>query len=455
MKVTLCIYLLVSLLFIIWHFVKKNELEIMPTIIWVLLMGLSMLVQFDTFPTKTASIQLFGIIFIGICLMIGDGWQPRRLLLGASHDGWHMLSDYKIYVFLFVGLAIYHLLLLEHIPLLEKFIGGGVSDTTLVEMREQASKLLQVPTLLKHVFNWNIKIIGVLAFCLLLKSSKYVLAALFFICVCLYTVMDLSKCSIVLFIASLMFILLWRFPFRKRLYVYISMLLIFILMGITVGVFSLGNPKENFDATHIKTSQTGELRGQTQQEVAQNLPLTYGDRHRLKPDVVSKDFNYFLDYILYRVFLVPAEVSSKWYQFYSQPSESFSGLDGLLPGTRGPGYVHPARRVGNWAYTKRFPEKYLDTVHAYASIDADAYGRFGIFGIIVVGLLVVFMRIIFKYLRNNTPLALIMYPMSVMCLSMLLPMASIQAILVAHGFLLIGAMLYISKNGFRVIWWKQ
>jgi hypothetical protein len=107
--------------------------------------------------------------------------------------------------------------------------------------------------------------------------------------------------------------------------------------------------------------------------------------------------------------------------------------------------VHPSQRVGNWSYTSRFPKSYSETVHAYASIDADAYARLGTVGILIAGVLVFVIRFLMKVLLVNTSISRILYSLGIVMLALLLPIASVQAILIAHGLVVILLLMFADK----------
>lgn len=440
------VYLAFVLGALIWAVRIQYELESLPSLFWFGLMSLPFAVQFRTFASDGLAIQLFGIIFIGLCLLIGDLFKIRtssmRIPLAVPRIS--ILDDYKFYAATFVFVALFHLSLLEHVPLWEKYIHNVKDEKLLQAMREESSKLLQVPDLLKYVFNWIVNILAPVTVYLLLSRKKYIGAFLFFGLALLYAQMSLAKVPSFIMVAGILALLLWMTTYRKRAWFYLISLVLLTPLIWHATVFFVLSPKSIFKyepphnrvaAMHLSADDP-------------RSKLTIGDKSRMQ----TRRSNYqstFLEsrynYYMYRGFLVPVEVSNRWYQFFPHRSQGHIGLKGLLPDDRNEGYVHPAQQVGNWAYTERFPEWYLTTVRAYASADADVYARFGIVGIVMVGLMVLLTRIALKWLLTSMPLAQALYMVGVVMLSLLLPMASLQAIFVANGLALILGLMFLCR----------
>lgn len=138
---------------------------------------------------------------------------------------------------------------------------------------------------------------------------------------------------------------------------------------------------------------------------------------------------------------MPVEVSHRWYIYYPSIHGKYLAFFGLTPASRREkGFRHPANQVGIWAYRKRFPEKYLASVRAYASADADAQALWGIPGLLVVGCLILVIRLASATLVVEGFLGKVLPACSLTILALCLPMASLQATLLAQGLAVLLAL---------------
>ncbi|MHB0984019.1 MAG: hypothetical protein ACYC05_00310 [Sulfuricella sp.] len=443
LEMVLWVYLAFSLGALIWAAYKKYDLESLPSLFWFGLISLPFAVQFRTFAENGLAVQLFGIIFVGLCLLIGDllKVRPRSVAAPVVAPNLSVFTDYKLYAVVFFSVALYHLSLLDHVPLWEKYVHHVDDEKLLQVMRERSSKLLQVPDLLKYTFNWIVNIAAPVTIYLLLTRKKYIGAFLFFAAAMLYAQMSLAKVPTFIMVACILALLLWTMTYKKRARLYLLSLFLLVPVCWDAGSFFASSPESVFkyEPPQKRVIALG------LQADDPRIKLTFGDKSRLHPRKSDAQSHFLVgryNYYIYRGFLGPVEISNRWYQFFPSVTGGYVGWEGLLPGSRNDHYVHPAQRVGNWAYTERFPEWYLTTVHAYASVDADAYARFGILGIVVVGLMILITRIALKWLLIDVPLVQALYVIGLVMLSLLLPVASLQAIFVANGlFLVLGLML--------------
>jgi hypothetical protein len=177
--------------------------------------------------------------------------------------------------------------------------------------------------------------------------------------------------------------------------------------------------------------------------------LTVGDAYRdYNNTMVKKKENYqqsIIIHLLYRSFVTPIDVSSRWYQYYYyNDKKQFTDINQ-------PRNKHPANIIANWAYVDRFPYIYLSTAMANSSIDADSYARFGIIGIIISSIIIVLMFLWMYFFYTNSVISRLIFICFIILMSILLPQASIQAILVAHGISIL--MLFQLLQYFLVKRW--
>lgn len=445
MKELLIFSILLMAVGLIWNVVKKNDLEILPSFLWLTLMMVPYWFQYDTFADLSRSTHVLAIIYIGVCLFIGDSVRLQSKLYRTrgvtALEKW--LDSPWLYAGLFLVISVYHLSQLAHIPLVEKYIYGVSDATQLSEMREKTSKLLTMPDVVKHIFNWSINILAPVAVVLAVRQKKYFLAAAVLGLAVFYAMMSLAKTQIVFLLVSFFFVALFSISYQKRLRVYLSLFILSIPIMWDSYNYLANNPVSVLNGK-VSSAEIEKL----------NLPdqdprkvFSIGDHSRLlessaRDGLGAKEKVY--DYFFYRVFLSPADVATRWYQFFPKESNGFIGLQGLKPKDRSQaGQTHPARLVGHWAYTERFPARYLETVQAYSSVDADAYSRFGVPGILIAGLLVILLRLALKLFKNDLMLNETLYIIALVLGALWWPSVSLQALLVAQGVFLIMFALFL------------
>lgn len=155
-----------------------------------------------------------------------------------------------------------------------------------------------------------------------------------------------------------------------------------------------------------------------------------------------------LSYLSYRIFLVPVCVAYRWYEFTRLPT--------LEKEIRKSEAKSPANLIGRWAYFERFPKAYRSDVRAYASIDADAFFRGGLLGVVVAGLLLFICRILFQetcFGANPALLGLRAYGISI--LAFIPYQGSLQALIFPQGlgFIILAGLIiqFMTERG-RSAW---
>ena len=156
----------------------------------------------------------------------------------------------------------------------------------------------------------------------------------------------------------------------------------------------------------------------------------------------------YLDRLAYRAFFTPADVSIRWYQYFSLPERRL-GIASIVRRPTDEG--RPSRVIGHWAYRDRFSTLYLDSVNAYASLDADAYARAGLPATLAAGVILAGLRTSLLALQAGCTDARICYGVGIGLLLLLPVQASLQAIVVVHG---LGVLVVLS--GLRAMgYWNE
>ncbi len=430
------VFVLFSISFIIYRVFKGEWVEILPDMMWFCLMTLPFAIQWPYFVAGPRETQAAGIMIIGVALMLGDFIKitkvdPVLIDKGAQENSLinKLMNNYLVYVAVFLAIVIYHLSQISEVPLLEKYIHHA-NPQELDLMRENSSKLLDVPLVFKYMFTWSTSIIAPLGFLLMVKKKLYLRAFLFIILALLYARITMALLPSMYLIFTICFVaaLEWGTGINKKIII-IPLAIIIIPFLVKAGTFLAAGPYSGFryqpNPAPVAAFPAGDPRNMS----------TIPDNFRLVPEDKVSFMEKKINYVVYRFFLIPAEVSSKWYQFYPEISGGYIGIKDLLPGGRGQGFVHPSNLLGRWAYQEKYPHSYLDSVHAYASIDADAHTRMGMPGVLLCGLALLIIRLFIKKILVNSFIGRSLYRLLIVQLALLPVQASLPAILAAQGML--------------------
>jgi hypothetical protein len=373
-------------------------------------------------------IQTIGVSMIGFSMLFADCVIIKPVKIRVHIMRYFpdkVLSNPWTYFFPAIIIMIYHVLQMGKIPFVEKYFVGEKGFVALAILREQSSKLLNVPSVLKYAFSWLTSLLMPITISLFFMRRQYGYALIAFGFAIIYALLTLAFFPAALLIFTLLMIWMFYSGVKIRpVYVYIltTILMLLIFRASWLIYFSCST------AGYEPVSSL-----QTTVDHEKNV-LSWADRYRLMQknewSLEQRAYAYFA----YRVFLVPVEVSHNWYKYYPLINGRFIGVEDYF-GKRGTDFIHPANRVGLWAYHEKMPDKYLRSVHAYASLDADAHARAGVNGLIVVSFLLIVLRVVQKLSYVDSSLGKTLYAIGICQLSLLPAQASIAAILVAHGFL--------------------
>ena len=432
-KVALVVYVLVTLACVLFQLSRDREIELLPSLGWLLLMVVPFLVQYEYFPEPYRRVQTIGVIVVGAFILLGDMLTSTQKF--RECDAEHLpalLMDGRTYAVIFALLAAYHLSILDKIPFLERITMDTPDEAALQWMREKTSKLLDVPDFMKYVFTWAVNIFSPLSIALLAFQKRYGWLLVTSAMALIYALMSLAKVPVFLLVITLMVVFLRTITLHTRYRMYGFSVALMLIVAWHATEFLSTHPYSVMNY-QVSDKEIGQLQLSPKDP---RTSFTRGDHLRMLPkntpiefSAVQKVYNYYV----YRLFLGPADVSSRWYQYFPDVSGELAGFAALTPATRRDAAQHPARRVGKWAYVDRFPERYLETAQAYASVDADAYGRWGVPGVFGAGILILILRFASKSLLVDVPVTQVLYASALVLMALLWPMASMQAVLVANG----------------------
>ena len=451
------------------NFKSRQLFELFPSIVWLSVIVFPFVYQFNYFDPTTVGLHSLGVFLTGFTLLFCDslnmgniGWPPKSS--GATsflnrHGKW-----LGIVIFLtIVTLQVSHILLMPKVPLFEKYFGATTNESDLEVMRENSSNFLRVPRVLLYLFQYTMLIFAPLGFWFLMKARRYNLSLILFLCCFFYSRITLAKGLLYVFLI-LCFILIWSElsqGWRKKLSIgfglAVALPLLYSLNFLLFHPNSIVNYVPKPKVINSYQGKVNELYGTSKHPA---LGLT--DHLRLMNQDASvalakpNRFEQYINYYVYRIFLVPVDVSDRWYAYFPAVYGDFFGYSllkekdfrfGIPP--------HPANLVGVWAFTKRFPSEYSDSNRSYASIDADAYARKGILGLVVVLVLLALVRILLKYTRLLSPASGILNTTGLFVIGINLPMASLQATLIAQGVLMVlflqGSLIFLDSEKFTQI----
>ena len=424
-----------------WDFVA----EFAPSVGWTGLMLLPLVFQYSDLHETGRALQLGMVCAIALLLLVSDWFsfelaRRRSELPGACLEQRWLL----LWGLCFLLPAAAHLYLMPKIPLLELLIDETATESSMTMLRLESGKLMAVPSAVMYLFNWALVVFAPMFVVLAWFTGHRRLAIYGLLTASLYAVATWAKLPVALLLVTCAFTgCVLPGPLRRGLCLGVAVLVL-LVFGLLGGLFASGS------LTHLKSAAS-----HTQSPVLLAMQpddprraLTYGDNFRFEsvaPDADRSQFRRVLEYVVYRAWLTPADVSSRWYQYFTYVEKEPLGFRSVFGGRASAGAQAPSRVVGIWAYQARFPYKYWNTVSAYASFDADAYARGGVLGVVLAIVLLLAARIGAACLVTSHAVGLTAYAVLLCVLAILPSFASIQAILGANGLIVVLALLLLIR----------
>lgn len=410
--------------------------EFAPSVGWLCLIWLPLVFQYAEFHPTGRALQLTLVTAIALLLFLADGLcfvNAKKRAFASNQKSMRAWLDLVGLFFLF-SVAL-HLYLMPRIPLLALVVDDSATESSLMLLRHSSAKLLDIPPLVKYIFNWT----------LVVFAPVYIVAAFFgkywfraiagLIVASLYAAATLAKFPLFMLLMTCLFASC-AMPTRFRRILSLG-LAASVLIGVALTTIFLYSSSMDFMRVrppHVEVAAFAQMKADDPRRA-----LTYGDNLRLEPNEVtlqrSKRLN-IAAYYLYRIWLTPVDVSNRWYQYFTYVKKEPLGLQGLIP-SQHTTVVAPSREVGIWAYQARFPNRYLDTVSAYASFDADAFAHGGVWGVVLATMLLLAARISASFLLTSNTVGLAGYGVLLSGLAILPSSASLQATFGAQGLFII------------------
>lgn len=426
-----------------FHF--SRPVQAAPSLAWLFLAALPFTYLRQYFFPESAFFQALGILIVTVALVGGDIVAVLRAPRVSKSDKAKGIDSVRnrrnisggkvlwmLLIFYVAFLPLVHVGLVGDAPILHIF--RGENARLLGSLREEFSKLLAVPYFLKIMFHWIVTVAGPLLFTLLFFNKRYLSAGLVFLWCGIYAVLSLAKLPLILLSTLCVFGMLARCggQCERRVFTIVtSLLMAWTFFGVVRG--------EAIVAWHKTTASVA-----APATIDQRLGMTPSDVARLDTPPPST-FGTHLDKLLYRTVLAPMEVANRWYSYFPEVAGQWRSKLDLLPLRKPENWKHSANKVATWAYVERFPQRYLESAHAYAALDADAFSYGGLTTVLVAAALLLLVRLAFIFFHTGEPLSHATYFCALGLFAALPFQASIQAMLVPQG---VGILLFVQLVSF-------
>jgi hypothetical protein len=171
--------------------VKKNKLiYATPSLVWFALMTLPFIYQFQFFPTGPRVAQSIGMVTISTAIAAGDIFSIVRKSSERVTENTNLILIHSKLIYFFTSLIIFvpavHYWLAGTIPIVDQYFRGA-SSSEISQDRENFVKLLDVPYLLKVLFNWVSVIFGPICVLWFYFLKRRLLAVLLLLWVIIYS----------------------------------------------------------------------------------------------------------------------------------------------------------------------------------------------------------------------------------------------------------------------------
>ena len=423
-----CLLALLYVLIVIYAYRHNNLLGILPTLSWLAFMVAPFLFSFRYFDLESTYYQVIGIVLIGLALIFGDLFcvtrQSRKV--NTEYLKIEVSTKFLIVISLFVVLVpITHLILAGNSPLFDLIFSDRLKNE-ISDERASYSKF-EISYIFSILSNLTINIFMPILLAIQIYYKKYYLFIVTLTYAVIYALNSTAKLPFISLIFAVV-IVLGSTVLSK--YKRVIGLLAIACFGLTIlsGVL--------FGNVMIKNKELC--------SVPMNISNSPANISRSCPENLNLGINPVINSIGYRVFLTPVEVSNHWYEFFLDDQNSFRGVQSLLERDT---YKKTANIIGIKYYKEPFPNSYGSSISAYSSIDADAFSFGGLGIVAIVSLLLLLIRIYVGVSKNSSPpITKVLEALSLNLIIILPFSASIQAILLPQGLMLLLFSIFFLRN---------
>jgi oligosaccharide repeat unit polymerase len=409
---------------------NQKYLEIFPSLFWFFFMVLPFFYLDYFIDSKILNTQFIGILaftlffnlsdFLAMKLNRKSGEVDSKAKIIVKKDSYRLMTAIVISILL-LAIPFLHYTNSKSLPLAD-LIFGGKGGIALTESRQEFTKGAHFSLPLQLLIAWYIPVIASLGIFFLWKLKSRTLVVFSFLLAALYSVASLEKIPSIFLVLCLVlgFTFISSSNTKRALKILVSVISLLSVLNI-LGFTYVHQSKMGAQTTYSAEFESKKLEG----------VVTPSDTYRFFYRIDSSVDGPLLG-LTYRAILTPIDVSFRWYQYYNTIEKQKRNLENVLLLRENP---KASNIVGRWAFTSRFPEKYTEYNNSYSSIDADSYAIGGYLGIFISGLVLIILRLLFKYLSNNSDVGKFIYGICIAYLSIMPFQSGIMSILISKGLL--------------------
>jgi len=345
---------------------------------------------------------------------------------------WTRLATYWWYglAAVAVALGVVHLMLMPKVPLFEVLSGYTDFYQTAID-RENAAKLLNVPSIVKYFFSWNTSILLPILFVAAIVFRWRWRAIAIGIFGLVYVTTPLDKFPSLIFLFSAFVAIAVRDRRRTFSWVLVVGFIVSLLPAylitesqqISVTIHhAIGAPIA--PATVPPDVGTAPPAGEQPIKSIGGVQL---------PGAVAN----LLDLTVRRIGSGPADVTYQWFSFFPAAHPFLNGHGWEPWRVLSAGYQSPANMVGLWAYYGKAGYR-LTSLSAYTGFLGDGWAEFGYVGVIIACLWLFAFAIVIELMRvfSDKPFCLACYVPCLLMVAASAPISGIMAMTFSLGLVL-------------------
>ena len=387
------------------------------------------------------SIALGNVMLLGLQLFLDSKYFARlgqavrdRLNppVERTPEEWERLATWWWYglAAIAVGLGVTHLALMPRVPLFE--VLSGYSDFYQVSIdRENAAKLLNVPSIVKYAFTWDSSILLPILFAgTILQRWRWrsILIGAFGL---IYVTAPLDKFPSLIFVFSAFVALAVRD--RRRAF---SWVLVIGVVASLVPAYLITESLQISTAIHHAVGapmvQTTPPPDVGTAPPAGEVPVTSIAGVKLPGPVAN-----LLDLTLRRIGSGPADVTYQWFSYFPAVHSFLYGTGWEPWRVLSSNHQSAANMVGLWAYYGHAGYR-LTSLSAYAGFLADGWAEFGYVGVVIACIWLFAFAVVIELMRvfTDKPFCLACYAPCLLMLAATAPISGVMAMTFSLGLVL-------------------
>ena len=377
--------------------------------------------------TKTR-LQATGILIFLVAFIFSDyisfkKSQPVTKIISSTLDFPNWLFT-MLCVFTFI-VPIFHFLLVGDIPFLHLLFADKLLNDTAAN-RYQFNRG-GIPYWFVILSNYTIYLFGPFVLIITFIKRYFFRLALVASWLSLYAISSSAKGVLLFSGIVLLFIVfntVWIIHIRVINFIILTLFLFVSVTGIVVSAQTLSEVTKCPVPSGLVQSPANILRSCTN-------------------DGLKISFNSVSEYLSRRVFLTPVEVSNHWYDYYSTNGVEKNSLSDLINRSQ---ELKPANLIAQEYYVKFWPKNYREFTNANGSVDAESFAYGGIPLIVIFASLMFFFRLLLSLFKSNSFLGQVLEGAGIAFLLFLPNSASLPAILIPNGFIVILLFVIVSNS---------